>query len=147
MKNISLRIADASGKFVAGFDKLTSTKYQDFVVAKTGAYYAVVTGIGNGVGGRYNLSFGATGGSDGAGVPEGSYRAADGTICTVDNVKIQGRTQSYLGCDRPSGTYHFELSVVSGSVSSGHPYLPQLVNYGVDPFSWRCVLYLGHRDQ
>lgn len=151
-KNISLRLADKTGKFVSGFNTLNKTVYADFSVAKTGRYYAVVTGLGNQVGGRYNIGLVGSGSGDGPGIPEGTYKAADGTLCSVQNYSISGRVRSYLNCDRATG-YHFELAIATGSISSGHPYLAQLLAASVDKFSdagsywWGVVLnnafYIG----
>ncbi len=145
-KAISLRLADGKGKFVAGFNTTKKTAYTNFTVPKTGKYFAVVTGLGNKVGGRYNIAFKDEGGAPvGPGIPEGIYKAADGTLCEVTNYKIPRRVRSYLSCDTTFG-HHFELATVTGSISSGHPYLAQLLAEGVDElsvadaFMWRVEL-------
>ena len=136
-KAISLRLADDKGKFVAGFNTIKKTAYTNFVAPKTGKYFAVVTGLGNKVGGRYTIAFKSEGGADqpgGPGIPEGIYKAADGTLCEVTNYKIPGRVRSDVSCDTTSG-HHFELATVTGPISSGHPYLAQLLAEGVDELS------------
>lgn len=91
-KTIALRLADAKGTFVAGFDTTKKTAYANFVAPKTGKYFAVVTGLGNQVGGRYTIAFKSEGGVDqpgGPGIPEGLYKAADGTWCRVRTIKFR----------------------------------------------------------
>lgn len=142
-KAISLRLADANGKFVSGFNTTKKTAYTNFTVPKTGKYFAVVTGLGNKVGGRYNIAFKDEGGAPaGPGIPEGIYKAADGTLCEVVNYQIPGRTRSYLTCDRTTG-YHFELATVTGSISTGHPYLAQLLAKEVDKMSGASTFSWG----
>lgn len=65
----------------------------------------------------------------------GSYKSLDGiTTCTVNNVTLSnGRIQSDINCNNSLITPHiFEAIVATGSISSGHPYLTQLVNAGID---------------
>jgi len=52
-------------------------------------------------------------------------------ICTVSNVNLTGgRIQSFFSC---SPTYYpFQFSVVTGPITTGHPYLAELVAAGVD---------------
>lgn len=54
---ISLRLVNSSGNFVPGFSTTATTSYSNFLVPRTGRYYAVVTGAGNTVGGTYSLTF------------------------------------------------------------------------------------------
>lgn len=62
----------------------------------------------------------------------GSYKASDGTTCTVTNVVLtDARIQSNLTCLTPTST-NWEFSVVTGPVAAGHPYLSDLVAAGID---------------
>jgi hypothetical protein len=70
----------------------------------------------------------------------GTYKAPDSsTRCNVTNMTLtNGRIQSFFTCnsDNPfypsSPPYIFELSVVTGPITAGHPYLNQLVAAGID---------------
>ncbi len=63
----------------------------------------------------------------------GTYKASDGTTCTVNNITLQnGRIESFFSClDNGNGAAH-QLAVVTGSVSTGHPFLDALVAAGID---------------
>lgn len=62
----------------------------------------------------------------------GTYKASDGTTCTVTNIVLtNGRIQSNVLCLTPTTT-NWEFSVVTGSVSAGHPYLDNLVAAAID---------------
>ncbi len=62
----------------------------------------------------------------------GSYKASDGTTCTVTNLTLtDARVQSNLTCLTPT-SFNWEFSVVTGPVAAGHPYLSDLVAGGVD---------------
>lgn len=63
----------------------------------------------------------------------GSYKSSDGTTCTVTNVALtDARIQSNVLCLSPQFSTNWEFSVVSGSVSTGHPYLFNLIAAGID---------------
>ena len=62
----------------------------------------------------------------------GSYKASDGTACTVTNVTLtDARIQSNVTCLTPTSN-NWEFSVVTGPVAAGHPYLSNLVAAGID---------------
>lgn len=64
----------------------------------------------------------------------GTYKSSDGdTSCTVVNITLtNGRIQSNLTCKRTYYSNNFTLSVATGGVTSGHPYLNELVARGID---------------
>ncbi len=64
----------------------------------------------------------------------GTYVAADGTKCVVTNVTLtNGRIQSFFSClDNGVTTAAQQLSVATGPVSAGHPFLDLLVIAGID---------------
>ena len=60
----------------------------------------------------------------------GTYKSG-GTTCVVSNVTLtNGRIQSFFKCTGPN--INFNASVATGSVSAGHPYLDDLVFWGID---------------
>ncbi len=63
----------------------------------------------------------------------GSYKSTSGDIiCTVTNMTLtNGRIQSNLSCTRTTSSQNFTLSAATGGISSGHPFLSELVKYGV----------------
>lgn len=63
----------------------------------------------------------------------GTYKSTDGaTTCTVSNLTLtNGRIQSNLSCVR-ANVPNFTLSVATGGVTSGHPFLAELVSHGID---------------
>ena len=65
----------------------------------------------------------------------GAYKAPDGsTPCNVTNMTLtNGRIQSFFTCNADN-PYFFELSVVTGPVTAGHPYVNELVAAGIN---WR----------
>lgn len=84
-------------------------------------------------------------------VAPGTYRAADGTRCVVTNFTLtNGRIQSFFSCF-DDGVDAFELSVATGPISAGHPYLTQLFNAGihthpdVNTYTWGLVTNGGYR--
>jgi hypothetical protein len=86
-------------------------------------------------------------------VPPGTYRAADGTTCRVTNLTLtNGRIQSFFSCFEDGlASQPFELSVANGPISTGHPYLTQLVKAGihthpdVNTYTWGLVTNGGAR--
>lgn len=66
-------------------------------------------------------------------VVPGTYRATDGTTCVVTNFTLtNGRIQSFFSClDNGVATAPHQLSVATGPISAGHPYLTQLVAAGI----------------
>ena len=63
-------------------------------------------------------------------IPPGTYKASDGDTCTVTNMVLtNGRIQSFFSCK--DATRAFELSLATGSISTGHPYFAQLVASGI----------------
>lgn len=78
---------------------------------------------------------------NGALVP-GTYVAADGATCTVTNITLSnGRIQSFLTC-KSEEDKEFTLSVATGTLTAGHPYLPELTakkidqRSDVDTYTW-----------
>jgi hypothetical protein len=67
----------------------------------------------------------------------GTYKAADGTTCVVTNITLpNGRIQSFFSClDNGLTTAPHQLSVATGPVTAGHPFLPTLVAAGIDVLS------------
>ncbi|MFO1038058.1 MAG: hypothetical protein U1E45_14570 [Geminicoccaceae bacterium] len=64
-------------------------------------------------------------------VPPGSYRAPDGTTCSVANINLaNGRVQSTFDCARSAVQAQF--AVATGPVASGHPFLAHLQSNGID---------------
>ncbi len=62
----------------------------------------------------------------------GTYKATDGATCKVTNMTLtNGRIQSFFTCTQKNAVA-FELSVATGPVTAGHPYLTQLVTAGID---------------
>ena len=62
----------------------------------------------------------------------GTYKATDGATCKVINMTLtNGRIQSFFTCTRKDKVL-FELSVATGPITAGHPYLNQLVTAGID---------------
>lgn len=63
----------------------------------------------------------------------GNYKSVDGlTICKVTNMTLtNGRIQSFLTCTYSTNTIS-TLSVATGYVTAGHPYLTELVSAGVN---------------
>lgn len=62
----------------------------------------------------------------------GSYKASDGTTCTVTNMTLtDARVQSNVLCLTPT-SYNWEFSVVTGTVASGHPFLSELAAAAID---------------
>ena len=86
----------------------------------------------------------------------GTYRATGGSTtntCTVTNITLtNGRIQSYFSCNNGYGTL-FESSLVTGPITSGHPYLATLLSNGINTLTdvstqtWGIItsgsLYLG----
>lgn len=71
-------------------------------------------------------------------IAPGTYKSTDGgTTCTVTNVALgNGRVQSALVCNNSAfPTYKPEVSVATGAIASGHPFLAQLVAAGIDKHS------------
>lgn len=75
----------------------------------------------------------------------GTYKASDNTVCTVTNFNLtSGRIQSHFSCNTPTNLL-WEMEVTTGTISSGHPYLTQLVAAGIDKlidaatYSWGIV--------
>jgi hypothetical protein len=63
-------------------------------------------------------------------IPPGTYVATDGTRCVVTNFTLtNGRIQSFFSCN-DGGRLH-QLSLATGLISAGHPYLTQLVAAGI----------------
>lgn len=61
----------------------------------------------------------------------GTYRATNGATCTVTNITLtNGRIQSFFACLNDANA--FQLSVATGGVTAGHPFLPNLVAAGID---------------
>lgn len=68
---------------------------------------------------------------NGALVP-GTYVAADGATCTVTNITLSnGRIQSFLTC-KSERDEEFNLSVATGPLAAGHPFLPELTERKID---------------
>ena len=64
-------------------------------------------------------------------VPPGTYKASDGTVCTVTNINlVGGRVESTFSC--ALNTTKTDFAVATGTVSSGHPYLSTLLARKVD---------------
>ncbi len=64
-------------------------------------------------------------------IPPGPYKAPGGETCTVTNMTLtNGRIQSFFTCNRSS--VQWELSVATGGISAGHPYLALLQASGVN---------------
>ena len=60
-------------------------------------------------------------------IAPGTYKETGGTdTCTVTNMTLtNGRIQSFFKCN--NGANQFEFSVATGPVSTGHPYLAELL--------------------
>ena len=68
---------------------------------------------------------------NGALVP-GTYQAADGTTCTVTNITLSnGRIQSFASC-LSAEAKEFNLSVATGLLTDGHPFLKELTAQKID---------------
>lgn len=72
-------------------------------------------------------------------IAPGTYRETGGPdICTVTNMTLtNGRIQSFFICTSGGtgttpGTGRFEFSVATGPVTSGHPFLAELLSFGVN---------------
>lgn len=64
-------------------------------------------------------------------VPPGSYKASDGTLCTVSNITTAtGRIQSTFSC--VLNATQVEFAVATGTVSAGHPFVTPLLKAGID---------------
>jgi hypothetical protein len=64
-------------------------------------------------------------------IPPGTYKAPGGETCSVTNMTLtNGRIQSFFTCDRAS--HSWEMSVATGGITAGHPYLAQLKASGID---------------
>jgi hypothetical protein len=64
-------------------------------------------------------------------IPPGTYKASDGDTCTVTNIVLtNGRIQSFFSCK--DGARVFELSLATGPVSAGHPFLDALLAAGIN---------------
>lgn len=64
-------------------------------------------------------------------ITPGSYRASDGTICTVTNVTTAtGRVQSSFSC--ALNMTHIDFAVATGAIVAGHPFYTPLHTIGVD---------------
>ena len=61
----------------------------------------------------------------------GTYKSTNGSVtCKVTNITLtDGRIQSFLTC--PPTASKFELSVASGKVAAGHPFLSELTAGGI----------------
>jgi len=65
-------------------------------------------------------------------IPPGTYKAPDGATCSVTNMTLtNGRIQSFFTCTRTNSN-RFEMSVATGGVTAGHPYLALLQASGID---------------
>lgn len=66
----------------------------------------------------------------------GTYKASDGTTCTITNFTLtNARVQSNVLCVTPNrygNAYNWDFSVVTGTVTSGHPFLTDLVAVAID---------------
>jgi hypothetical protein len=64
----------------------------------------------------------------------GTYLATDGTRCVVTNITLtNGRIQSFFSClDNGVSTLPHQLSVATGPVSAGHPFLDALLAAGIN---------------
>ncbi len=82
-------------------------------------------------------------------IPPGTHKGSDGTTCTVTNAtSVNGRIHSNALC-KSGTTLYWGYSVATGPVSSGHPYLANLVgskikslsrNYVIIALDQRCVV-------
>lgn len=64
-------------------------------------------------------------------IPPGTYKASDGTLCTVDNITTAtGRIQSNFSC--ALSAVRVEFAVATGPVSAGHPFLTPLIAAKID---------------
>lgn len=61
-------------------------------------------------------------------IAPGTYKATDGTLCKVTNLALtNGRIQSFFAClDNGVVSDPHELSLASGRISAGHPFLTEL---------------------
>ncbi|NOT55024.1 MAG: hypothetical protein HOP18_10495 [Deltaproteobacteria bacterium] len=66
-------------------------------------------------------------------IPPGTYVATDGTRCVVTNFTLtNGRIQSFFSCnDNGAGGAPHQLSIATGLVSAGHPFLTDLIEAGI----------------
>lgn len=73
----------------------------------------------------------------------GTYKASDGTTCTITNMTAtSGRIESNFLCK--TGTASWEMKVATGPISSGHPFLTQLVAAGMDKLSDAATYSWGY---
>ncbi|MFZ1426537.1 MAG: hypothetical protein WAS21_07190 [Geminicoccaceae bacterium] len=64
-------------------------------------------------------------------IPPGTYKASDGTLCTVANITTAtGRIQSNFSC--ALSAVRVEFAVATGPVSAGHPFLTPLIAAKID---------------
>lgn len=64
----------------------------------------------------------------------GTYRTPSGATCTVTNINLSnGRIQSFFTC--ANGSTQFQMSLATGSVANGHPFLRELLAAGIDKLS------------
>jgi hypothetical protein len=71
-------------------------------------------------------------------IAPGTYKSTDGsTTCAITNFTLtNGRIQSTFTCNNSAfPTYKPELSVATGAVTAGHPFLTQLATAGIDKHS------------
>lgn len=78
-------------------------------------------------------------------ITPGSYRASDGTVCTVSNITTAtGRVQSSFSCGL--NTIHIDFAVATGAIVAGHPFYTPLHDLHVDTLpeasskNWGVVL-------